>query len=149
LLNVIKKGDFLPLTKEVNPNKLIWRLADELKNDDNVKPPAWAKNVKTGVNSERPPSQSNWWYLRASAILRKIHLTGPVGTNRLRTVYGSLKNRGVRPSHHAKAGGKIIRLMLQQLEKSGYVKKSETLKKGRITTPKGQRLINKIAKAVR
>jgi len=139
----------LPLTRQVEPNKLIKRLAEELKKDEHIKPPAWSKHVKTGMNAERPPTQADWWFLRASAILRKIHMTGPVGTQRLRTVYGSKKRRGSIRPHHAQAGGKIIRLMLQQLEKSGYVKKSEQLKKGRLITPKGQRLLNRIARVVK
>ena len=45
-----------------------------------------------------------------------------------------------------KAGGKIIRTILQQLEKAGYIQQTERPRKGRVVTPKGQRLINKVMK---
>ena len=129
----------------VPPQKLILRVSEELKKNENMKPPEWSKFVKTGVSTERPPSQEDWWFLRSAAILRKIYLNGPIGTQRLRTTFGGRKRRGHKPAHHSKAGGKIIRLILQQLESSGYIKKTEKPRKGRIITPKGQRLLSKTA----
>ncbi len=41
------------------------------------------------------------------------------------------------------AGGKNIRLMLQQLEKAGFVKKEKV---GRTLTPKGRSLLDKASK---
>ncbi len=38
--------------------------------------------------------------------------------------------------------------MLQQLEKEGLIKKVERPRKGRIATPKGQKLIDKIYKGI-
>jgi small subunit ribosomal protein S19e len=122
----------------------IKKLADHLKKDESIKQPEWSSFIKTGVNAERPPVQKDWWYLRSAAILRRIYLRGPVGTQRLRTVFGSRKRRGHKPAHHRKAGGKIIRTMLQQLEKSGYIQQIERPKKGRVVTPKGQKLIDKM-----
>ncbi len=131
--------------KDAEPSAAIKRLAEELKKKDGMKPPEWSKFVKTGVSAERPPQQPDWWYLRGAAILRKIYLNGPVGVQRLRTVYGSKRRRGVRPAHHMKAGGKIIRLMLQQLEKEGLVTKVEKPKKGKVVTAKGQGLVDKVS----
>jgi len=130
--------------KEVLPSKLIQKLSEELKKDENIKPPEWSKYVKTGVSSERPPQQEDWWFLRSAAILRKIYLYGPVGVQRLRTAFGGRRRRGHKPAHSRKAGGKIIRLILQQLEKSNYIQKVEKPKKGRAITSKGQRLLNKM-----
>ena len=39
--------------------------------------------------------------------------------------------------------------MLQQLETADYIKKNEKGKKGRIITPKGQKLLSKMASEVR
>lgn len=39
-----------------------------------------------------------------------------VGVGALRRIYGKAKNRGVRPEHFSKAGGAIIRSILQNLE---------------------------------
>jgi len=129
---------------EVPSQKMIEKLSEELKKNEDIKPPEWSKFVKTGAQAERPPSQEDWWFLRAAAILRRTYLDGPVGVQRLRTVFGGRRRRGYKPSHHRRAGGKIIRLILQQLEKAGYIKKVEKPRRGRAITPKGQRLINKI-----
>ena len=60
---------------------------------EEIKPPDWAKFVKTGVHRKYPPQQEDWWYTRASSILMKIYLNGPVGVQRLRTYYGGKKER--------------------------------------------------------
>lgn len=131
--------------RTVSQGALVSRLAVELKKADKIKPPAWAAFTKTGVATERPPSQPDWWYSRAAAILRRIYMTGPVGTQRLRTALGGRRRRGHKPAHHMKAGGKVIRLMLQQLESEGLITKIAKPKAGRIITPKGQRLVDRTA----
>jgi len=131
--------------RDVPSQKLILRVSEELKKNENIKPPEWSKFVKTGVSTERPPSQEDWWFIRSAAILRKIYLNGPIGVQRLRTAFGGRRRRGHKPAHHRKAGGKIIRLILQQLEKADYIKKTEKPKKGRVITPKGQKLLSKMA----
>jgi len=135
--------------RNVTPNKLIKRVSEKLKKNGNIKPPDWSRYVKTGASTERPPLQDDWWFLRSAAILRKIYIYGPVGTQRLRTAFGGRRRRGHKPPHHRKAGGKIIRLMLQQLEKSGYIQKTEKPKKGKIITPKGQKLLSKMAREIK
>jgi small subunit ribosomal protein S19e len=135
--------------RDVDPQRLIHAAAAELKKKPALKAPTWALYVKSGSNAERPPEQSDFWYLRAAAILRRIYLSGPVGTQRLRTVFGSRKRRGHKPAHHRPAGGKIIRLMIQQLEAEGLVAKVEKPRKGRIITAKGQKLLDKLSAKVR
>ena len=104
--------------KDVDHIKFVRAVAEELKKNENVKPHALAGFVKSGVNAERPPEQKDFWFLRSAAILRKAYTRGPVGVSRLRTAFGSRKRRGHKPAHHAPAGGKFIRMMLQQLEKN-------------------------------
>ena len=128
--------------KDADPQKVIQVLTVELRKDDAIKPPDWSRFVKTGVSAERPPIQQDWWFLRSAAVLRRIYLDGPVGTQRLRSYFGGKRRRGHKPAHHRKAGGKIIRMILQQLEKGGYIQKTEKPKKGKIITAKGQKLIN-------
>jgi small subunit ribosomal protein S19e len=137
--------------REVEPQKLIEKLSEELKKNENIKPPDWSKYVKTGVSTERPPLQDDWWFLRSAAVLRKVCANGPVGVQRLRTAYGGRRKmpHGKKIHHHRKAGGKIIRLILQQLENAGYVKKVEKPKKGRIITSKGQKLLSKAASGIK
>ena len=106
--------------------------------------PQWVKFVKTGAAKQRKPVQYDWWYLRAASILRHVYKNGPIGTSKLRAKYGSRKNRGHKPQKFFKGGGKIIRNILQQLEKTGYINyKKEGVHKGRIITPKGQSLLGK------
>ena len=69
-----------------------------------------------------------------------------MGVQRLRTAFGGKRRRGHKPAHFKRAGGKVIRLMIQQLEKEGLITKTEKPKKGRIVTPKGQSILNKIEK---
>jgi small subunit ribosomal protein S19e len=135
--------------REVPIQKLIERLSEELKKNENIQPPEWSKYAKTGVSEERPPSQKDWWFLRSAAVLRKIYINGPVGVQRLRSAFGGRRRRGHKGAHHRKAGGKAIRLIIQQLEKSGYVQKVEKPKRGRIVTSKGQGLLNKISKEIK
>ncbi|MCD6402783.1 MAG: 30S ribosomal protein S19e [Candidatus Aenigmarchaeota archaeon] len=132
--------------RNVEPNRLIMRVAEELKKLKELTPPDWAKFVKTGVHKERPPEQEDWWYIRAASVLRKIYFNGPVGVSRLRTAYGGKKNRGSKPEKFKKGSGSIIRKILQQLENAGLVEKMN--KKGRVVTKKGKAFLEKLAKEV-
>jgi small subunit ribosomal protein S19e len=127
----------------VRADSLIRRLKEELKSREEIKPPQWAHFVKTGVHKERPPDQPDWWYIRAASVLRRVYLDGPVGVSRLRTYYGGRQNRGQAPEHFRKGGGKIIRTILQQLERAGLLKRVE--KEGRKVTEKGIQLLESIA----
>jgi small subunit ribosomal protein S19e len=127
---------------DVPADLLIQRVADKLKEMDEFKPPEWAAFVKTGVHKERAPEQRDWWYIRVAAIFRKVYTDGPVGIERLRTVYGGRKRRGVEPPKFRKGSGSIIRKALQQLEKAGFVKQTS---EGRVVTPQGRSFLDKTA----
>jgi len=113
------------------------KIAAKLSSEKIVEYPEWAKYVKTGINREKSPQNENWWYLRAASILRKIYLKGPIGAEKLSKEYGGLQNRGSKPDRFKKGSRKIIRVIMQQLEDKNLVKKSESLKKGRIITKEG------------
>jgi small subunit ribosomal protein S19e len=125
---------------DVPTSKLIEKVASKLKEMSEFAPPSWASFVKTGAHKERPPSQEDWWWIRAAAIFRTIYISGPVGVERLRTKYGGRKKRGSKPEKFRKGGGAIIRKILQQLEKAGFVKKEA---RGRVLTPKGRSFLDK------
>lgn len=103
--------------------------------------PDWAKFVKTSVARERPPMQEDWWYIRGASILRKLYLYGPLGVRRLSKFYGGRQNRGYKPEKKRKGSKKILRVILQQLEKGGLIKKVEKPRKGRILTEEGKKII--------
>jgi len=135
--------------RDVDANKLIEQTAQALK-ETKIEPHKSAGFVKSGVCAERPPTQKDFWYLRSAAILRKLYLNSkPVGTEKLRNAFGSTKRRGHKQTHFRKAGGKFIRLMLQQLEQEGLIKSVKKPKPGRILTPEGQKLLDSVAKQVK
>ena len=129
---------------DVEAGKLIDAVAEKLKKS--IKKPEFVDYVKTGAHKERPPEQPDFFYKRAASILRKSYILGALGVSKLRKMYGGRKNRGVKPEHKAKAGGKIIRVALQELEKAGLMKKAEN--GGRIITPEGVKLLDNTAKEV-
>ncbi|MBI4017534.1 MAG: 30S ribosomal protein S19e [Candidatus Aenigmarchaeota archaeon] len=137
----------MPNAREADPQKIVDVTKEELKSVDSIKAPKWASFVKTGVSRERPPQQPDWWYSRAASVLRRIYIDGPVGTQRLRNVYGGRKNRGARPERFYKGSGSSVRKILQQLENAGFIKKEGN--KGRVITPQGQKFLNSIAKRVK
>ncbi|MBI2445260.1 30S ribosomal protein S19e [Candidatus Micrarchaeota archaeon] len=129
---------------DVPANELIGKVADQLKAVDAIKPPTWAGSVKLSSHNERVPEQKDFWFSRCASLLRTMYLrAGPVGVERLRHKYGGRTSHTVARSHHRKAGGKSIRLMLQQLEQAGLVKKEKV---GRILTAKGRSLLDKASK---
>ena len=129
----------------VSKQELIIALSKELK--VMIKKPEWAELVKTGVFKERPPVDSDWWYMRAASMLLKIQKLGCVGVSKLRTKYGGRKNRGVAPEHFFRGSGKIIRTILQQLEIAGLLKQDKKGQhKGRVLTGKAVSLIASTSK---
>ncbi len=132
---------------EVPAEKLIPEVAKDLKEKIKLERPEWALFVKTGAQRERMPDDEEWWWKRAASILRKIYLKGDhLGVERLRTVYGGRKNRGVKSEKFRKSGGKIIRTILQEFDKLGFTE--TTKKKGRKITPKGISYLDKISSRI-
>jgi len=128
--------------KQANIEKTIIKLSETLKSQ--ITMPEWANFVKTGANKERIPQNKDWWYKRAASMLLTIYNKGPIGTSKLKTKYGSKKNRGFKPERFMKSSGKIIRTIFQQLEKQELVtQKKEGVHKGRIITSKGESLLTK------
>ena len=131
---------------DVNPNELIEKAAKELKDNENVKAPEWASYVKTGRHKERVPLRKDWWQIRTAAVLRTIYKYGPIGVSKLRVKYGGKKRRGHKPSRFYPGSGNIIRKILQQLEKAGYLKKEEkAIHRGRRITPQGKSFLDKLS----
>lgn len=48
---------------QIEINQLINNIAKILKDKKLVQPCDWAEFVKTGVHKERPPVDSDWWYI--------------------------------------------------------------------------------------
>lgn len=126
------------------------KLAEALKKIEEFKAPEWSQFVKSGPAKERPIEDEDFWYKRAASILKQIYKKKIVGVNRLRTKYGSKKNRGYAPEKYQRASGKIIRTILQQADKAGFTEIAQTIKgvkskkPGRQLTQKGKEFMESI-----
>ncbi len=135
---------------ELNAQEYNLKLADALKKIPEIKEPEWAKFVKSGPSKERPIEDPDFWYKRTASILKQIYKKKIIGVNKLRTRYGSKKNRGFAPERFKKASGKIIRVILQQTDKAGLteiakeIKNVKGKKPGRQLTSKGKELMEAI-----
>ena len=135
---------------EMNSQEYNLKLASALKSIPEFKEPEWAKFVKSSPSKERPIEDADFWYKRAASILRQIYKKRVVGVNRLRTKYGSKKNRGMKPERFVRAGGKIIRTILQQADKAGFtemIKETKGTKEkrpGRKMTEMGKKFLEEI-----
>lgn len=131
---------------DVPADMLIQRAAEKLKSYEECAPPDWAMYVKTGVHKERPPVQEDWWYHRLAAILRKVYMYGPIGTERLAAHFGGKVDRGSKPYRARKGSRSVIRRALIALEEIGMVERHG--KKGRKISPKGQSFLDNTAHEV-
>jgi small subunit ribosomal protein S19e len=125
---------------------LIPKVAEELKKRKEIQPPAWAAFAKAGVHQQMPPEDPDWWFIRAASVLRKLYIDGPVGVQRMRTVYGGKRDRGSSPFQFRKGGGSALRKILQQLEAAGFVVKE---KSGRSLSVAGKSFLDGVAHGLR
>ena len=138
---------------DVPADLLIADLAQRLSDHEVINAPEWADFVKTGTHREKPPEQSDWWYIRCAAVLRKVAMKGPIGTNHMSQLFGGPKDRVVIPNR-AVAGSRIVaRTVLQQLAAAEYIADSfntaGTVTLGKVITPTGQSLLDECAHNVR
>jgi small subunit ribosomal protein S19e len=126
------------------------KLAEALKKVPEFKSPEWIDFVKSGPGKERPIEDDDFWHKRAASILKNLYKKNTIGVERLRTKYGSKKNRGFRPEEFRKASGKIIRVILQQSDQAGLteiqkpVKGVKSKRPGRILTEKGKKFLEEV-----
>lgn len=145
----------MPTAYDVPADILISKITEELKKETEIKPPEWATYAKTGVHKESSPTQEDWWYIRAASVLRKIYMYGPIGVSKLRIAYGGRNRRGVKPETFARGSGAVIRKVLQQLEKAGYIQKQSghgskgRVFVGRVITSKGHSFIDKLSSEIK
>lgn len=130
---------------DVPAQTLVRELAAELKSED-VRVPAWAAFVKTGAHADKPPHDPDWWHTRCASLLRKLYMHGPVGVSWLRREYGGGKPRGYGARNHRDAGGAIIRGVIHEMERLGYVSKAE--KRGRALTKEGFKKLDRISTSI-
>ncbi len=125
---------------DIKPSELVGATAERLKGL--MKKPMYIEYVKSGAHRERPPHSPDFWFIRSASILRQIYLNGPVGVGALRVRYGGRKAHVVHRMHAKRAGGSHIRDALMQLEALKLVRST---KAGRVITPQGRSLLDKIS----
>lgn len=132
---------------DVPAEPLIERIASELEGEEALDPPEWSPFVRTGAHKERAPESRDWWFTRAAAVLRKVYVEGPIGTERLAKHYGGKRRADASPAHAVKGSRNIIRTVLQQLEAADLVAQTED--QGREVTPEGQSFVDDLSHQVR
>src|SRR5438105_4460367 len=98
---------------------------------------------RTGVHTEKAPTQPDWWYRRVAAVLRKVYLKGPVGTARLAAEFGGRRDDGSAPYHPRRGSRSIAREAMQQLESLGLLSKTD--KRGRSISAAGRKLLDSLS----
>lgn len=132
--------------RDVPADPLIRKVGQILQSEQAITPPDWAAFVTTGIHREKPPVDRDWWHPRVAAVLRKVYLLGPIGTERLRAEFGGSRDRGSKPNRAKRGSGSVVRTALQQLEAAGLV--ANVKAEGRKITPKGQKLLDNAAHEV-
>jgi small subunit ribosomal protein S19e len=140
---VFSRGHAGAVVREVPADAFVARLSSYLETSQAITPPKWADLIKTASFHQMPPNFANWWYTRAASIARQLYLHPNASVGDLRNRYGGKQHNGSAPCHFAKAGGKIVRVILQELERIQWATVGE--KGGRILTAKGQQQLDKIA----
>ncbi len=134
----------MPTPYDIPASVLIEKLAKHLKDEvDEITPPAWSQFSKTGVHTQRPPTNPDWWFVRCASVLRKIYIKGPIGIELLRQEYGGRLDGGAKPEHASKGSGAIIRNAIQQLQKAGLVRPQRN--EGRVVTNEGRQLLDRLS----
>lgn len=96
------------------------------------------------------PLDADWLFYKAAAIARQIYVSRSVniGIGSLKAFFGRKKRNGVRPPKFIRSSGKIIREIVTQLKKNGYVENyanQEGSTFGLVLTRTGRAELDKIA----
>lgn len=132
--------------QDVPAQDFVTAYAAHLKKQGKFQMPEWHDVVKTGKHKEQAPVNPDWVYVRAAGLLRRLCVRPGKGVLYFRHIYGGKINRGNKPEHHTLASGKVIRYVLQELERIGFV--AITANGGRALTPLGQKSITEVAKTL-
>ena len=139
---IIKQKKVLPthINSQIYIESLAKELKSVLKRNDSL------LYMKTSHSKEIAPIDADFQFIRQASMLRKMYIyKKPIGTNRLTKMYKDSKNRGSRRSVTVVPSRGLTRKLLQTLEKAELIQTSES-PKGRIISPKGHSLLDKITK---
>ena len=132
-------------------SKLINQIASFFKEKNIIKMPKYAPLVKCSRANDCEPIDPDYIYYKAAAICRKLYVTKSrnIGVGSLRSMFSKKERRGSQPPKTFRAGGKIIRELVIQLKKAGYIKnyggKEDETNSGLFLTKTGISELDKIA----
>ena len=132
-------------------SKLINQIASFFKEKNIIKMPKYAPLVKCSRANDCEPIDPDYIYYKAAAICRKLYVTKSknIGVGSLRSMFSKKERRGSQPPKTFRAGGKIIRELVIQLKKAGYIKnyggKDDETNSGLFLTKTGISELDKIA----
>ena len=90
--------------RDVHVDLLLDEVVRAFESNGSIKAPNWAHFAKTGRGRQRSPDQADWWSRRCAAVLRKVAMDGPIGTNHLAQAFGQRRTgasgRMPRPQVH-------------------------------------------------
>ena len=136
---------------DVPSNPFINNLAAFFKEKNVIELPKWSQFVKCCHANEIVPLNPDYMYYKAAAITRMLYITKSktIGVGSIKTMFGKKKRRGSQPPKFVQSSGKIIREILKQLKKNGYVEnygsKNEGVTFGLVLTSRGRTELDKIA----
>lgn len=132
--------------KDVNPHEFVKAYSAHLKRSGKMELPEWVDIVKTARFKELPPTDPDWYYIRAASMARKIYLRQGIGIGGFQKIYGGRQRNGSRPPHFCKSSGAVSRNILQELQKMGIIDVDP--KGGRLITSQGRRDLDQVAGTV-
>ena len=143
-----KKAGFTVL--DAPANKFINQLAAFFKEKNIIKVPKYAPLVKCSRANDCEPIDPDYIFYKAAAICRKLYLTKSknLGVGSLRVMFSKKERRGCQPPRTFRAGGKLIRDLVGQLKKGGYIANydgKEDDNDGLYLTKKGKSELDKVA----
>ncbi|KMZ59117.1 40S ribosomal protein S19-3 [Zostera marina] len=129
--------------KDVSPHAFVKAYAAHLKRSGKIELPHWNDIVKTGKFKELAPYDTDWYYIRAASMARKLYLRHGIGVGAFQKIYGGRKRNGSRPPHFCKSSGSIARHILQQLQEINIIEFDP--KGGRKISSQGERDLDQVA----
>lgn len=115
--------------RDIPASTFISTYATYLKNTGQVRLPSWINITKSGSHTMFSPVNTDWIFFRLASVVRKIYINGGQGVGTLRKIYGGKKKRGSKPSKKKTSGGKLIRIVLKELERLKIIEKNSTGKR--------------------
>ena len=133
--------------KDVDTHKFIVAYAEHLKRSGKIELPKWVEYVKTAPHKELAPYDSDWYFVRAAAVARKIYLRPGTGIGGLQKSFGGKNRRGTLKERFAKSAPGVIRSIVHDLESMKVVEKCAR-GSGRQITRTGQMDLDRIASSM-